>query len=147
MISKRDLFIASFVISILIILLMFLIISQVEIKIFPNNKNLEITPISAQTSGPSSMLDNTNSTISTSIPGVFTVGYKVRIVNTEGDGLRIRIEPGLGNSPIFLGTEGEEFIIVSGPNISDNEVWWFIEGITDTSKKGWAAQDYLMIID
>ena len=48
---------------------------------------------------------------------------------------------------MFLGTEGEEFEIIQGPNIEDNTVWWFIEGIANSSRKGWAAQDYLMIIN
>ena len=81
------------------------------------------------------------------LPGVFGIGYPVVIINTGGDGLRIRNVPGLDSFPLFLGTEGEEFTIIDGPSLKDSIIWWNVESTNDPNRKGWAAQDYLEIID
>lgn len=81
------------------------------------------------------------------LPGVFGIDYPVMITNTGGDGLRIRNAPGLDSLPLFLGREGEEFIIIDGPSLMDSIIWWNVESTSDPNRKGWAAQDYLQIID
>jgi len=81
------------------------------------------------------------------LPGVFGINYPVIIQNTGGEGLRIRDEPGLDTTPLFLGREGEKFQIIDGPAIKDSIIWWKIESEEDPDRKGWAAQDYLEILD
>jgi len=141
--DKRDLLIASLVVSIVILMLFVFMFTQIGNNIVVNDISLEVTPFSGQ----NAEYDNSNTEIPTPIPGVFAAGYTVKIFNTGGDGLRIRLEPGLNSQPLFLGVEGEEFRIIEGPNISDNKVWWMIEAANDPSRAGWAAQDYLMIIN
>ena len=85
-------------------------------------------PIASQTSNP---------------PGVFSLGMKVRVFKTDGDGLIIRSSVGFNGIPIYLGLEMEEFEIIEGPKIIDSEIWWRIASIEDPQKVGWAVQDYL----
>jgi len=81
------------------------------------------------------------------LPGVLGVGYEVVISNTGGDGLRIRSAPGLDSTPLFLGFEEEEYLIIDGPSIKDSLIWWNLESIQDPGRNGWAVQDYLTVID
>jgi len=76
--------------------------------------------------------------------GVFSVDMRVRIFKTDGDGLTIRSFAGLEGDPIYLGLDGEEFIIIEGPKIVDNQIWWKIASIVNPQKNGWAVQDYLI---
>ena len=104
------------------------------IIISPQNGYLSFTqagnkfPIASQTSNP---------------PGVFSLGMKVHIFKTDGDGLIIRSSAGFTGIPIYLGLEREEFEIIEGPKIIDSEIWWRIASIEDPQKVGWAVQDYL----
>jgi len=77
------------------------------------------------------------------LPGVLGVGYDVIISNTGGDGLRIRSAPGLDSTPLFLGFEGEEFLIIDGPALKDSLVWWNLRSKQDENRDGWAVQDFL----
>ncbi len=81
------------------------------------------------------------------LPGVFSIGLDVQIIGTGGDGLRIRLEPGLEGTPLFLGREGEGFRIIEGPFLRDSIVWWKIESPNDANRSGWAAQDYLKVFN
>jgi hypothetical protein len=71
------------------------------------------------------------------------VGMTVHISGTGGDGLRIRREPGVDATPLFLGADNEEFIVKDGPQIVDNLTWWYIEAPFDEKRQGWAAANYL----
>jgi len=99
-------------------------------------------------------LSDWNSTISSNellkssqtpnLPGVFSVGMYVHISKTGGDGLRIRSLAGFDGIPIYLGSEGEEFVIVEGPEINEGKIWWKIVSISNPQKIGWSVQDYFM---
>jgi len=69
---------------------------------------------------------------------------QVSISGTGTDGLRIHSDAGLKTPTLFLGSEGEEFIIQSGPKLADNEIWWLIESQQNTTRSGWAAQKFLV---
>lgn len=71
------------------------------------------------------------------------VGMTVHISGTGGDGLRIRKEPGVNATPLFLGADNEEFIVKDGPRSVDNLTWWYIEAPFDAKRQGWAAANYL----
>lgn len=81
------------------------------------------------------------------LPGVLGVGYHVRINNTGGDGLRIRSAPGMESQTLYLGAEGEKYVIIGGPSLVDSRIWWQIESLQDENRSGWAVQDYLSSID
>ena len=71
------------------------------------------------------------------------VGMSIHISGTGGDGLRVREAPGVNSAPLFLAAENEEFLVVSGPETSDNLNWWFIKAPYDEKRQGWAAANYL----
>jgi hypothetical protein len=71
------------------------------------------------------------------------VGKTVHISGTGGDGLRIRKEPGVNATPLFLGADNEEFIVKDGPQTVDHLTWWYIAAPFDEKRQGWAAANYL----
>jgi hypothetical protein len=71
------------------------------------------------------------------------VGMTVHISGTGGDGLRIRKEPGVNATPLFMGADNEEFIVKDGPQTADNLTWWYIVAPFDEKRQGWAAANYL----
>ncbi|MBN2386862.1 MAG: SH3 domain-containing protein [Anaerolineales bacterium] len=83
----------------------------------------------------------------TSLPGQFAVGVYVQISGTEGQGLRIRSEPGLNATQLFLGYDAEVFQIADGPRETDGYTWWYLTASYDTTRSGWAVQNYLSVID
>lgn len=82
----------------------------------------------------------------TSESTVFALGVYVEITGTGGLGLRIRAAPGLNAAALFLGNDSEVFQITDGPREADGYVWWYLTAPYDSSRAGWAAQDYLAVI-
>jgi len=78
--------------------------------------------------------------------GKIEIGVIVQISGTEGDGLRLRAEPGVSAAPIVLGKEGEEFLVKDGPSHKDGFNWWKMESQKDSARTGWAAADYLVVV-
>lgn len=76
-------------------------------------------------------------------PDVIGIGGYVQIVGTEGDGLRLRINPGLNGEPAFLGYDEEVFEVRDGPQAIDGYVWWHLVAPYDETRTGWAADDFL----
>jgi hypothetical protein len=81
----------------------------------------------------------------TSPPGI-AIGAYVQITGTNGEGLRIRSEPGLAGSPQFLGFDSEVFMVQDGPREVDGYVWWYLVAPYDQTRVGWAAADFLSYI-
>ncbi len=78
--------------------------------------------------------------------GKIQIGVMIQITGTEGDGLRLRAEPGVSAAPIVLGKDGEEFLVKDGPSHKDGFNWWKLESQKDSARAGWAAADYLAVI-
>ena len=76
-------------------------------------------------------------------PAGIAMGNYVQITGTEGQGLRIRAEPGLGGEFQFLAYDSEVFVIQDGPREVDGYVWWYLVAPYDESRVGWAAADFL----
>jgi len=76
-------------------------------------------------------------------PDVIGVGGYVQITGTEGDGLRLRANPGLNGEPVFLGYDEEVFQVQDGPQDADGYTWWYLVAPYDESRAGWAAADFL----
>jgi hypothetical protein len=70
----------------------------------------------------------------------------VQINGTEGQGLRIRAEPGLGGVFQFLAYDSEVFVVQDGPREVDGYVWWYLVAPYDETRVGWAAADFLTYI-
>ncbi|SRR6266542_2451921 len=79
-------------------------------------------------------------------PAGIAIGNYVQITGTEGEGLRIRSEPGLNGNPEFLGYDSEVFIIKDGPREVDGYMWWYLVAPYDETRVGWAAADFLSYI-
>ena len=82
----------------------------------------------------------------TPAPTGIALGNYVQISGTNGEGLRIRSEPGLNGNPEFLGFDSEVFIIQDGPRTVDGYTWWYLVAPYDQSRAGWAAADFLTYI-
>jgi len=79
-------------------------------------------------------------------PAGIAIGNYVQITGTEGQGLRIRAEPGLGGEFQFLAYDSEVFVIQDGPREVDGYVWWYLVAPYDDTRVGWAAADFLTYI-
>jgi hypothetical protein len=79
-------------------------------------------------------------------PAGIAIGNSVQITGTEGQGLRIRAEPGLGGEFQFLAYDSEVFVIQDGPREVDGYVWWYLTAPYDETRVGWAAADFLTYI-
>ena len=82
----------------------------------------------------------------TPAPTGIALGNYVQITGTNGEGLRIRAEPGLNGNPEFLGFDSEVFIIRDGPRSVDGFTWWYLVAPYDETRAGWAAADFLAYI-
>jgi hypothetical protein len=82
----------------------------------------------------------------TATPTGIAVGNYVQITGTEGQGLRIRSEPGLNGNAEFLGYDSEVFVIKDGPREADGFTWWYLVAPYDETRVGWAAADFLTYI-
>lgn len=80
-------------------------------------------------------------------PGEIGVGSLVQIVGTDGEGLNIRSAPGLASDVFFLGYDAEVFVVSDGPVEMDGFTWWFLVTPVDEARSGWAAADYLEVIE
>lgn len=79
-------------------------------------------------------------------PGTFGIGGYVQISGTGGDGLRLRVDPGLQTEVRMLGAESEVFIIRDGPVEVDGYTWWYLVGPFDETRRGWAVANYLTVV-
>jgi hypothetical protein len=79
-------------------------------------------------------------------PSGIAIGNYVQITGTEGQGLRIRAEPGLGGEFQFLAYDSEVFVVQDGPREVDGYVWWYLVAPYDETRVGWAAADFLTYI-
>ena len=79
-------------------------------------------------------------------PAGVAIGNYVQITGTEGQGLRIRAQPGLGGEFQFLAYDSEVFVVQDGPREVDGYVWWYLVAPYDETRVGWAAADFLTYI-
>ena len=81
---------------------------------------------------------------STAAPGQIAIGVYVQ-PSTGGAGLRIRTQPSL-SSDFFSAFDSEVFLVTKGPQTADGHTWWYLTASYDTTRAGWAAQDFLTVI-
>jgi len=80
-------------------------------------------------------------------PDVVAVGRYVKVVGTQGLGLRMRAEAGTSGEVNFLAMDNEAFKIIDGPIVSDGYTWWHCEALLDKTRSGWAAEDFLQVLE
>jgi len=107
----------------------------------------DVTVIPASTSTSSALPTPTIDPFApTVVPTGIATGNYVQITGTNGEGLRIRSEPGLTGEPVFLGYDSEVFIVQDGPRDADGYVWWYLVAPYDETRAGWAAADFLSYV-
>jgi hypothetical protein len=82
----------------------------------------------------------------TTVPGQISLGAYVQISGTQGDGLRIRSQPGLDGQQLFLGFDTEVYTVADGPREVDGYTWYYLTAINDQTRSGWAASNFLTVI-
>lgn len=80
-------------------------------------------------------------------PGQVGIGVYVQPA-TGGDGLRIHTDPSLSAGLAFPNPafDSEVFLVTQGPEYADGYTWWYLTASYDTSRAGWAVQDFLKVI-
>jgi hypothetical protein len=79
-------------------------------------------------------------------PAGIAIGNYVQITGTEGQGLRVRTQPGLNGAFEFLAYDSEVFIVKDGPRDVDGYTWWYLVAPYDETRTGWAAADFLTYV-
>jgi len=79
-------------------------------------------------------------------PDVIGIGGYVQITGTEGEGLRLRSDPSLNGTPVFLGYDEEVFQVREGAQNVDGYIWWYLVAPYDETRAGWAVADFLEAI-
>lgn len=79
--------------------------------------------------------------------GGIGVGVYVQITGTDGEGLRLRDAPGTGSKVRFLALDAEVFKVTKGPELADGYTWWYLEAPYDQTRAGWAAANFLTIVE
>jgi hypothetical protein len=82
----------------------------------------------------------------TIVVGQISIGTYVQISGTQGQGLRIRSQPGLNGKQMFLGFDTEVYTVVDGPRELDGYTWYSLAAINDQTRTGWAASNFLTVI-
>ena len=77
--------------------------------------------------------------------GEIAIGVYVQVA-TGVDALNLRAGPGLSTAPLSLAFASEVFLVTSGSEQADGHTWWYLTASYDTSRAGWAAQDFLNTI-
>jgi hypothetical protein len=80
------------------------------------------------------------------LEGGIGVGMYVQITGTDGQGLRLRAGPGVGEAALFLGMDAEVFEVRDGPRNVDGYTWWYLTAPYDEKRSGWAAANYLTVV-
>ena len=104
---------------------------------------LAIPTVTPTASSPTSEASMTQPITSDEI----AVGRYVQISGTGSVGLRIRILPGIDTTPQFIAMENEVFSVKDGPVEKDDITWWLLVASYDNNRQGWAAGQYLTVVN
>jgi hypothetical protein len=108
---------------------------------------LTIIPfIPTATLPPTSIIRPSDTPIPITVIDGISIGSYVQISGTEGDGLRMRFEPGINSKQVFLAQEAELFLVKDGPREADGYVWWYLVAPYDQGRSGWAVSRYLNVV-
>jgi hypothetical protein len=108
--------------------------------------SLTIIPAPTGTTAPTQTPTPDANQTPTPVPGQIGIDGYVQIAGTQGQGLRIRSNPGLQGEFLFLGLDSEVFIVRDGPVELDGYTWWYLTAPYDDLRAGWAASSFLEYI-
>ena len=80
-------------------------------------------------------------------PGIMGIGAYAKVSNTGGAGLRIRQSATTDSLTQFIAMDEEVFKIIGGPVEKNGFIWWQLEANYDKNRTGWAAEEYLTLIN
>lgn len=126
-----------------------LLISNLPASVAADNPP-QITILPASTYTPTAAepaADETPEAGGSQTAGGIQTGVYVQISGTNGEGLRIRKSAGLNAGVNFYGMDSEVFLVQDGPVDADGYTWWFIAAPYDDSRSGWAASNFLNVIE
>ncbi len=112
---------------------------------------IQVIPAATFTSTPpptqaSATLNDEGGPQSSSSEVPIMIGDYVEIVGTQGDGLRLRSQPGLDGDIVFVAYEGEIFKVDDGPQDASGYHWWYLIAPYDETVRGWAVDNYLRVV-
>jgi hypothetical protein len=113
---------------------------------FDPSRMMTIIPAPSPSPTPTQVLETATPTSPPAIDGI-SIGSYVQITGTDGQGLRLRSGPGTDHPPRFLGMDAEVFQVKDGPEQSDGFTWWFLEAPYDPGRSGWAASNFLGVVN
>jgi hypothetical protein len=100
------------------------------------------TPLSPTPSSTPTPTPSQPPTATPTIPvGPIVVGGRVVVTRTQGRGLSVRAEPGLGAARLFYLMDGEILEVIGGPEEVEESTWWRLR--TADGREGWCAGFYL----
>jgi hypothetical protein len=76
--------------------------------------------------------------------GQLVAGTFVRVTGSGIEGIRFRFGPGLTYATIRIATDGEDMLVLDGPETADGYTWWRLQDAMGNI--GWAADQYLQSI-
>lgn len=114
-----------------------------EVGFAPADLTVIAAPTSTSSAPPTPTIDPF---APTAAPTGIAISNYVQITGTNGEGLRIRSDPGLNGNFEFLGYDSEVFIVQDGPREVDGFVWWYLVAPYDETRNGWAAADFLAYV-
>jgi hypothetical protein len=100
------------------------------------------TPMSPTPSSTPTPTPSQPPTATPTIPvGPIVVGGRVVVTRTEGRGLSVRAEPGLGAARLFYLIDGEILEVIGGPAEVEESTWWHLR--TADGREGWCTGFFL----
>ena len=76
-------------------------------------------------------------------PGILAKGMDTYVMGSGDQGVRVRNGAGINFITIKIALDGEEFVLIDGPIVSDGYAWWKVKSYIDPTIEGWMVQDYL----
>ncbi len=101
------------------------------------------TPVLAE-AGPPTPTPTLTPTLTPTPPPGIQVGSRVRVIISDGSGMRFRSGPGLDYLTLAIVPDGTEFKVVGGPTETDGIVWWRLEAEDGTV--GYGADEALELV-
>lgn len=77
----------------------------------------------------------------TPTPVRISVGSTVEVINVGASKLNLRRGAGTANPIVLQVNEGDRFLVIGGPETTENLTWWQLQNLTNSSISGWAVEN------
>jgi hypothetical protein len=102
-----------------------------------------LVPTNTSAPGDPTQTDSTPTVPANQNPGFITLGAIVEVAHTDGAPLKLRAAPSLTGEVNYLALPSEVFKVQNGPTVADGFTWWYLVAPSDTTRNGWAVENYL----